>query len=259
MLISLRSYAALFAGAPDAKHLGEEDNVDLTSERFATLFKRFLVKPRLDGCVAPLVADTLAAIALFDADKPMDPFDIMYKLIYQLTHRTLGCDDVADDPALCAETLSMFSDLHATGALEVMFPWLPTPVRVRKLWGGARMHWTLQRIMKQRRESGRPGTDAMQTMMDAGDTDLQITTASPSPFFPLLLPRVRLILTGVRHSLSWRLCSPASSTRASTPLGSPSTSRRTRSGARACRAKSTPAWPSTVAGRTRRRRTFSRA
>ncbi|OAA77091.1 Cytochrome P450 [Akanthomyces lecanii RCEF 1005] len=168
-------YAALFAGAPDVRHMGDEDETKQTTERFSILFKRFLAKPRLHACLENLVSDTIATFDAFDTSKPMDPFDTMYKLIFQLTHRTVGCNDIAADPKLLKKSLAMFTDLDATGAIEVMFPWLPTPVKLRKLWGGARMHWMFQRIIKKRREQDQPGNDAMQLMMDAGDTDLQIS------------------------------------------------------------------------------------
>lgn len=172
------SYAALFAGAPDVRHMGDADETKQTTERISILFKRFLAKPRLHACLENLVGDTITTFDAFDISKPMDPFDTMYKLIFQLTHRTVGCNDIADDPKLLEKSLAMFTNIDATGAIEVMFPWLPTLVKLRKLWGGARMHWMFQRIIKQRREKGQPGKDAMQLMMDAGDTDLQISVVS---------------------------------------------------------------------------------
>lgn len=158
--------------------MGDPAETAQTTERFSILFKRFLAKPRLSACLENLVSDTIATFDAFDTSVPMDPFDTMYKLIFQLTHRTVGCNDIAADPKLLRKTLAMFTDIDGSAAVEVMFPWLPTPTKLRKLWGGARLHWTLQGIMKQRRESGQPGTDAMQLMMDAGDTDLQISVVS---------------------------------------------------------------------------------
>lgn len=236
------SYAALFAGAPDVRHMGDEDETKQTTERFSILFKRFLAKPRLHACLENLVGDTIATFDAFDTSKPMDPFDTMYKLIFQLTHRTVGCNDVAADPKLLKKSLAMFTDLDATGAIEVMFPWLPTPVKLRKLWGGARMHWMFQRIMKQRREQDQPGNDAMQLMMDAGDTDLQISVVS---WEAAVCVNDTNTVCQFFSSLSVH-CLPEWSTPASTQHGSPFTSLKTKSGVNLYRLKSTPVWTSTA-------------
>ncbi|PHH77668.1 hypothetical protein CDD83_4098 [Cordyceps sp. RAO-2017] len=100
----------------------------------------------------------------------------MLPLIYRLTHRTLGCNDVADDPKLLAQTLGHFGRLDQSSGLEIMFPRLLTPSKLRKMAAGLSLHRTFVRIMDGRRRSGRKETDAMQTLMEQGTDDILIST-----------------------------------------------------------------------------------
>lgn len=108
----------------------------------------------------------------------MDPFDVLYKLVYQLTHRTLGSNDVANDPKLLKDTLAIYTSLDDTSAAQIMFPWFPVPSKLRKMWAGAKLHWAFEKIMNDRRRTGRVEDDAMQELMDAGEKDLIISAVS---------------------------------------------------------------------------------
>lgn len=111
-----------------------------------------------------------------DTSVPVDPFDSVYALIYQLTVRHLGSVDIANDPKLLRETLGIFGALDDSSALEVMFPRLPVPSRLSKIWAGARLHRIFCKIMQDRRRTGRTEEDPMQLMMDDGEKDV-ITSA----------------------------------------------------------------------------------
>lgn len=71
-----------------------------------------------------------------------------------------------------------------------MFPRLPLPSKLRKMWAGARLHLALSAIIHDRRRTGRVDIDAMQALMDDGHSDIAISVVSaPSP--PALLPATR--------------------------------------------------------------------
>lgn len=146
----------------------------------STLFKRFLAKNKLASSLPKLVQDVGSMLKGLDTSKPMDAFGPIYELIYQLTHRTLGCDDIADDPKLLAETLRLYTTLGSSNGLDVMFTWLPTPGRLYSKYCGAKLYFTFSRIMQKRRDTGTRGEDAMQIMMDAGDSDLDISIVRSS-------------------------------------------------------------------------------
>lgn len=140
----------------------------------------------------------------------------MHRLIYQLTHHTLGSRDIAENPVLLDQTLAIYSGIDGTSAFQVMFPWLPTVGKFRKMWGGMRLHMLFSKIIKDRRKAGTKETDAMQVMVDAGDDELQISIAST----PLIraTPPLFLLLTLLRSS-SLALSLQVSSTAVSMRLG----------------------------------------
>lgn len=65
--------------------------------------------------------------------------------------------------------------MGSTSGVDVMLPGLPTPNRLRRMWAGFRLHRVFQHIMATRRVAG-PGTDAMQVLMDQGDSDIAISS-----------------------------------------------------------------------------------
>ena len=43
-----------------------------------------------------------------------DSFDSIYRIVYQLTMRTIACVEIADDPILLARTLRLYESLAST-------------------------------------------------------------------------------------------------------------------------------------------------
>jgi sterol 14-demethylase len=136
------------------------------------LFKRLTAKEHLITCLPYLNKDAHNDFATIDTSVPMDPFLILYDLIYKMTHRTVGCHDVADDPALQEKTMMYYTKLDKTSAIQVMFPWLPTPTKMNKIWAGAKLHMLFGEIIKERKKTGRRAEDTMQILMDKGESDL---------------------------------------------------------------------------------------
>ncbi|KAM0257943.1 hypothetical protein ACHAQJ_004101 [Trichoderma viride] len=161
-------FRKLFSAGPDIDHLLGCN----MSAYFVVLFKRLTGKEHLITCLPYLNKDAHASFAAIDTSVPMDPFLVLYDLIHKMTHRTVGCHDVADDAALQDKTMRYYSKLDKTSALQVMFPWLPTPTKMNKLWAGAKLHMLFADIIKERRKTGRRAEDTMQIMMDKGESDL---------------------------------------------------------------------------------------
>ncbi|KAG6014413.1 hypothetical protein E4U43_006570, partial [Claviceps pusilla] len=154
---------------------------------FVSLFKRFTHKDRLEANLATLVNDCVTSYEEMDTRAPLDPFNTLYRLVYKLTLRTLGTNDVADSPALLDETLKIFTTMDDSSALEVMFPRMPLPSRLSKMWAGARLHLIFSKIMDQRRKTGRTEDDAMQSMMDTGDDEIIISAFIMAALFAGLI------------------------------------------------------------------------
>ncbi|TWU77639.1 hypothetical protein ED733_008046 [Metarhizium rileyi] len=110
-----------------------------------------------------------------DTNSPLDVFESIDVLIYQITLRQLGSADIANDPDLLRSTLGMFLRSEGGSALEVMFPSLPTPSKRQRMRAGEELHMIYSNIMQNRRDTGRTEHDAMQAMMDAGESDVDIS------------------------------------------------------------------------------------
>ncbi|KAL7799935.1 cytochrome P450 [Trichoderma ceciliae] len=187
-------FRKLFSAGPDIDHLLGCN----MSAYFVMLFKRLTGKEYLLGCLPFLTKDAHAAFAAVDTSVPIDPFVVLYDLIYKMTHRTVGCHDVADDPALQKKTMMYYEKLDQTSALQVMFPSLPTPTKLNKIWAGAKLHMMFTDIIKERRRTGRRAEDTMQILMDKGESDLLCSAFIIGALF------AGLINTGVQAA--WILC-----------------------------------------------------
>ncbi|PFH61087.1 hypothetical protein XA68_18295 [Ophiocordyceps unilateralis] len=174
-------FAALYAASPNIEHLSN-GSVD---GQFIPLAKRLMQRERLEAVLPVMVADV--DVALATADSVLEPFGLMLRLIYKLTHRTLGSNDVADDDGLLDDTLAVFGRLDSSSALEIMFPKLFTPNKLRKLLAGLKLHRAFSAVVDKRRRSGRKDNDAMQVLMESTDSNVQISAFIISALFAGLI------------------------------------------------------------------------
>ncbi|OTA01045.1 cytochrome P450 monooxygenase [Trichoderma parareesei] len=168
------------------------------SAYFIVLFKRLTGKEHLVSCLPYLINDAEASFSAIDTAAPMDPFVVLWNVLYKMTHRTVGCHEVADDPALQEKTMRYYEKLDKSSAIQVMFPWLPTPTKLTKLWAGAKLHMLFGDIIRERRRTGRKAQDTMQILMDRGESDLLSSAFIIGALF------AGLINTGVQSA--WILC-----------------------------------------------------
>lgn len=111
-----------------------------------------------------------------------NPFDSIYRIVYQITMRIVACNEIASDPKMLATTLKSFETLEAAvSPTFIMFPSLPTKAKLVRAWEGARLYKIFQNIIDDRKKTGRRETDALQSLMDQGDSTLQIITVSFPP------------------------------------------------------------------------------
>lgn len=120
--------------------------------------------------------------------KVTNPFDSMYRVVYQLTMRTVGADDIAADPALLRHTLALFERFETSGSTaKVVFPWFPTPRHLVRMWTGARLAMVFQRIIDGRKRTGKKGNDPLQFLIDQGASIKHIVAVCfcslPPPLF----------------------------------------------------------------------------
>ncbi|KAK5994116.1 Cytochrome P450 monooxygenase -like protein [Cladobotryum mycophilum] len=171
-LDALSGFIALF---------GNSMNVDSLNNSymrfFISIYKKCAQDEHLSASLRHLTTDSDACFERIGASNVINPLDVMEKLIYQLTHRVVGTHDVANDPELIENTLAVYRPLEEGSFVDVLFPFLPTPSKISKIWGFTKLHWSMQKIINKRRKSGKKGEDMMQMIIDHGCSDFLTSLA----------------------------------------------------------------------------------
>ena len=111
---------------------------------------------------------------LNDSSGITDPFDSIYSLVFKLTMRTVGCNDIADDLRQLQSIMGHYEVMDKSFTpLVVYFPWLPTIQGLQRKLAGARIYLVFKRIVDRRRKTGERGDDPLQYLMDQGDNMTQ--------------------------------------------------------------------------------------
>ena len=129
------------------------------------------VLPKLRGDIQYSMKKLLA-----DPVKVTDPFESIYRVVYHLTMRMVGVNDIADDPVLLEETLQLFTAIdESAAATTVLFPSFPSLKRLKQTFAGGKLYLIFRKIVEQRKKSGKRSDDALQYLIDEGDDMRQIT------------------------------------------------------------------------------------
>ncbi|KUI69915.1 Obtusifoliol 14-alpha demethylase [Cytospora mali] len=124
-------------------------------------------------CEELLVADVVPGNPEW---RVMNPFNVLYRLVYQMTMRTVGAEEVADNRALGDYTLAVFQDLEKRNSTaKVYLPWLPSPAHYLRMWDGFRLYRVFSRIIKERQSKGTAYHDSFQYLIDSGASVKDIT------------------------------------------------------------------------------------
>ncbi|KAI8154642.1 Sterol 14-demethylase [Colletotrichum sp. SAR 10_70] len=172
-----RRYGALFNATPKIEVSPDQSVEEDFAAKFNRLIVRLLRKEQLCKRLHLLVRDTHDTTKRLAGrpSKISDPFEDMYRLVFQLTMRMVGCDEIAEDDALLVKTLRIFEGIDAAStATKVMFPWMPTIGHFRRVYSGAQMYMILERVIKERKARGVDGSDALQYLTDEGYTTVEM-------------------------------------------------------------------------------------
>lgn len=157
-------------------------------------------------------------VAVSGPSGTFDPFDVIYRTVYQLTMRTFGANEIAESPELLAKTLSLFQQIEKSSSpARIIFPWLPTAAHLRRMAIGARLYMIVNRIVDERRSTGRREDDALQYLLDNGNSIVRILGVSfsllDSPFLHsrVLGPTSCLFTTSVSALAGSAKCCPVGS------------------------------------------------
>ncbi|KAI1296336.1 cytochrome P450 6A1 [Xylaria venustula] len=172
-----QAFAELLTGQPAAPKEGSQDGF---AQEFTKALIPLMKKENFIKNLDLLTGDTrtaceaLAAAAPSKADpdwQVTDPFESFYEIVYQLTMRTVGANDIAEDPKMLKHTLSIFDWFESADSFaKVIFPWLPTVNHYMRLYYGAKLAFVFRDIIEKRKKTGQKGNDALQFLIDRGLT-----------------------------------------------------------------------------------------
>lgn len=96
----------------------------------------------------------------------MDPFNDIYRIVYQLTMHIVGPTEFAESPEMLDETLRLFNIVERSlSPSRVVFPWLPTFGYLKQLFYGGKLYYALNGVVNARSKEGRRVEDALQLLM----------------------------------------------------------------------------------------------
>lgn len=113
--------------------------------------------------------DTISRLE--EMDTVVNPFDNIYRLVFLIMMRTVGCDDVATDRTLLDVMVNYYNNFTASATRSVIiFPWLPTPALIKRYYYGARLFLKLREIVQSRQALTQDGVrkfdDPLQELID---------------------------------------------------------------------------------------------
>ncbi|KAJ8474494.1 hypothetical protein ONZ45_g15927 [Pleurotus djamor] len=123
---------------------------------------------------APMLNDVGHMMDAFPDTGTVDLFDTMFKLVFQLALRFGTCREFAEDSRLSEEVMKIFHDLKATPTAP-LFPWVPTPRRIKRLLAGGKLYKILGDVIKKRKAEGHREDDPLQVFIDMEFSILHIT------------------------------------------------------------------------------------
>jgi hypothetical protein len=102
-----------------------------------------------------------------------DPFESIYNLVFQITMRKVGCNDIANDQALLAKVLGLYDVAEKSyNPSMIIFPFALkalTPAFWKQIFAGAKLFFVFKGIVDERKKTGVKGDDTLQYLMDEGD------------------------------------------------------------------------------------------
>lgn len=191
-------YGGLLAGAPEvAKNKsnvfsGKQEVDDDFSAYFSRRIIAMLKGNQLAKGLPDLLSDVRARLDILarDPSHTTDPFDSIYKIVYQLTMRTVACHEIAGNDDLRERTLHYYETVEeAASPWAIMYPWMPLVSKFKRTYAGTQLYLIFKKIIDDRRKEGRREDDALQFLLDQGDDLTKIITVSWQSFSKAVPPQ----------------------------------------------------------------------
>ncbi|KAG8879820.1 hypothetical protein FRB97_001351 [Tulasnella sp. 331] len=176
-----------------------QEERDQEEHEVARRLKTLMTKEWLGQGLQNMISDVNARFDDLGSFGKTNPFHSIHEIVFQLTVRTVGCREIAEDAALRAKALRLVEVFDATNTASTMlFPLLPMPAQIRRFISGISFYKMIDNIVAERTRSGRTENDPLQYLMEQGDAVVAITKFIYGSLF------AGVINTGV--NTAWVLC-----------------------------------------------------
>jgi sterol 14-demethylase len=176
-------YAVLFGQAPD--YTGPEGEEGF-SKWFSTRLVEMVKQPNLVKILPEILQDarrTIDTIATSEKDL-CDPFTVIYKLVFLIHLRTVGCKEIADDQKQLERVLHLYEIIENSSTVTgIIFPWLLTPSKIKRMYAGGRLYMIFNSIANARKKLDKEVEDPLQSLLNKGDDMQKIIAVSPAVSF----------------------------------------------------------------------------
>ncbi|KAG2069970.1 cytochrome P450 [Suillus decipiens] len=158
----------------------ELDGIARTVNAFGDLgsmMSKFFGSNALERLSPLLVEDAFRVLEKWGDDGANDPFTSLNEIVFTLAARFTVCREFSEDPKKIQALISIFKRLEAGSShTSALFPWFPTPARLKKLVAGVQLYRMISAAVLSRKENGYREDDPLQAMIDKG-LSLTETTA----------------------------------------------------------------------------------
>ncbi|KAF8817253.1 cytochrome P450 [Phlegmacium glaucopus] len=151
---------------------------ELAGEPETEFIKRLHVLQHRDRLVdlIPILLDDLNRVMKdWGNQATINPFDQMYKLVFQMTMRMATCRELSDDPDAVKALAQHYRD-HRNGSTPTaaLFPWFPSWAKVTKLKATTALFNMLSSHVELRRKSTVQTNDPFDILIARGDTNTNV-------------------------------------------------------------------------------------
>ncbi|KAG9124092.1 hypothetical protein FRC07_012864 [Ceratobasidium sp. 392] len=130
---------------------------------------------RLATLTPQFMADLERNMVKWGSNGKFDPFHDVYSIVFQLTIRATACREIADSVESCKKLEELYWLVEkGSTPTTVLLPWLPSKARKQKTEATIELYNWFDSIIKARQAEGRREEDALQVLIDLGDSTTDI-------------------------------------------------------------------------------------
>lgn len=154
----------------------------IRGESMASVIATFTRPDTLERLFPLLVEDALQVFERWGNYGEKDAFKSLDELVFTLAARMTICREFSEDPKKIRSLISIFQRLAAgSDHHSLIFPWFPTPARIRRTVAAMQLHRMISAVMLSRKD--RREDDPLQAMIDKGLSPIKTTVLLATMLF----------------------------------------------------------------------------